>query len=70
MPEEQKRHESEVREWIRRRAAKGPQEGKTWLAKVMQDIEKRRGKQAAERLRSDIVEQWKAGNRGASGDWR
>lgn len=70
MLEEQTRHVCEVREWIRRRAAKGPSEGRGWLAKVMQDIEKRRGTQAAERLRDDIVGQWKAGNRGAFGDWR
>lgn len=70
MPEEQRRHECEVREWIRRRAAMGPQEGKTWLAKVMQDIGKRRGEQAAERLRNDIVDQWQKGSRGALGDWR
>jgi hypothetical protein len=69
-PEEQRRHECECREWIKRRAAMGPQDGKTWLAQVMRDIEKRRGKVAAERLRNDIVGQWKAGNRGEYGDWR
>ena len=67
--EEQKRHECECREWIRRRTQKGPAEGKTWLAQVMRDIEKRRGKVAAERLRNDIVREWKAGNRGEPGDW-
>jgi hypothetical protein len=68
--EEQRRHECEVREWIRRRAAMGPQDGKGWLAKVIQDIERKRGKKAAERLRNDIVGQWSRGNRGEFGDWR
>lgn len=68
--QEEERHKCETREWIKRRAAMGPQNGKGWLAKVMQDIEKRRGKKAAERLTDDIREQWKKGNRGEWGDWR
>lgn len=70
MQEEEYRHRCEVTEWIRRRVEKGPQTGKGWLAKVLSDIEKRRGRQAAERLRSDIGEQWRRGNRGEPGDWR
>lgn len=68
--EEEHRHRCETREWIRRRAAIAPGPGKVWLRQVIQDIEKRRGKQAAERLRSDIADQWRKGNRGALGDWR
>jgi hypothetical protein len=68
--EEEKRHRCEVREWIRRRAQMGPEDGKAWLRKVFEDIGKRRGKQAAERLKRDIAEEWKRGNRGAPGDWR
>jgi hypothetical protein len=68
--EEERRHVCEVREWLKRRAAMGPREGKPWLAKVLQDIAKKRGAAAAERLRNDIVDQWKAGNRGEPGDWR
>lgn len=34
------------------------------------DIEKRRGKQAADRLREDIAQQWTRRNRGERGDWR
>lgn len=48
----------------------GPTTGKGWLAGVLEDIGKRRGKPAAERLKRDIAEQWKRGNRGEYGDWR
>jgi hypothetical protein len=68
--EEERRHVCEVREWLKRRAAMGPRDGKTWLAGVLNDIERKRGKQAAERLRGDIRRQWIAGNRGDPGDWR
>ena len=68
--EEERRHVCEVREWLKRRAAMGPREGKTWLAKVLNDIERKRGKRAGERLRDDIRRQWVAGNRGEPGDWR
>jgi len=67
---EERRHQCETREWIKRRAAKGPKEGKPWLAKVLQDIAKKRGAAAAERLRDDIADQWRKGSRGDPGDWR
>ena len=70
MQQEEKRHRCEVREWMRRRAQKGPGDGRSWLGKVMQDIERKRGKNAAERLRHDIRQQWQLGNRGDVGDWR
>lgn len=66
MLEEEHRHRSEVREWMRRRRVKGIQ----WLRGVLMDIERKRGKQAAERLRNDIRTQWELGNRGEPGDWR
>jgi len=68
--EEERRHVCEVREWLKRRAAMGPREGKPWLAKVLQDIAKKRGAAAAERLKHDVREQWQRGNRGEPGDWR
>lgn len=64
--EEEHRHRCEVREWMRRRG----ENGKEWLRGVLRDIEKRRGKPAAERLKRDIAEQWQLGNRGEYGDWR
>lgn len=70
MLEEEKRHRCEVRDWIRRRRQMGPDAGREWLRQVIEDIGKKRGKQAAERLKRDIAEQWKWGNRGAQGDWR
>jgi hypothetical protein len=70
MVDEEERHRCETREWIRRRAQKDPQTGREWLADVLRDIERKRGKQAAERLKRDISEQWQRGNRGAPGDWR
>ena len=68
--EEEERHRSEVREWMKRRAAMAAEQGKQWLRGVLVAIEKRRGKKAAERLTSDIREQWTKGNRGEWGDWR
>lgn len=67
---EEERHRCEVRDWIRRRAQMDPEAGRAWLRQVIEDIRKKRGKDAAERLKSDIAEQWKHGNRGAPGDWR
>jgi hypothetical protein len=68
--DEEQRHQCETRDWIRRRAQKDPQRGREWLGDVLRDIEKRRGREAAERLKRDISEQWARGNRGAPGDWR
>lgn len=36
----------------------------------LRDVAKRRGQEAAERLRRDAREQYRRGNRGAWGDWR
>lgn len=70
MQEEEKRHRCEVRDWLRRRAGMAGETGKSWLRKVLSDIKRIRGEQAAERLRNDIVDQWQKGSRGALGDWR
>lgn len=51
---EQWRHECEVREWLRRRAGKSSD----WLRERLDSIEKRRGKQAADRLRAGILKAW------------
>lgn len=60
------RHCCEVREWLRR----GANQDKGWLVLLLQDIAKKRGRAAAERLRDDFREQWQRGNRGELGDWR
>lgn len=44
--------------------------GKEWLRETLMDIEKRRGKSSADRLRESIYEQWRLSNRGEWGDWR
>jgi hypothetical protein len=59
------RHRCEVRQLIRWRAERT----KEWLGGFLDDIERRRGRAAAERLRIDIARQWSAGNRGAHGEW-
>lgn len=64
--EELHRHRCEVREWLRR----GADQPREWLVSVLQGVARRRGKQAAERLRADLREQWQRGNRGEPGDWR
>jgi hypothetical protein len=63
---EEHRHRSEVRYWIGRRV----ENGKEWLRGTLEDIERRRGRAAANRLRYDIAAEWAAGNRGEPGDWR
>lgn len=63
---DEERHRCEVREWMRRRT----ENGKDWLRGILDGIERKRGKTAADRLRSDIARQWKQGNRGEYGDWR
>lgn len=68
--EEEIRHRCEVREWMKRRALMPPDQGRFWLRGVLMDIERKRGKVAAQRLTDDIVFQWKAGNRGEPNDWR
>ena len=59
------RHQCEVREWIKRRTTRHS----SWLKQQLVDIEKKRGAVAANRLRNDIADQWKKGNRGEYGTW-
>lgn len=63
------RHQCEVRHYLATRVEKGAG-GRDWLRRVLDDIERKRGRAAAQRLKDDIVTQWQAGNRGAPGDWR
>lgn len=62
---EQHRHRCEVRQ-VLKWTAKDSGAGKRYL----QAVERARGKDAADTLRKDLIAQWKAGNRGAEGDWR
>lgn len=62
------RHQCEVRHYLAQRVEKGAS-GRDWLRRMLADIEKRRGRAAAERLRVDIVDQWKKGSRGEAGTW-
>lgn len=64
--QEIERHRCEVREWLKR----GIEEPKEWVKQLFVDIAKRRGAKAAQRLKDDISDQWKRGNRGEWGDWR
>ncbi len=63
--DEEFRHRCETSEWIRRAGTNG---GWQWLAERLNNIEARRGKLAADRLRADIKAQWALGNRGDG--WR
>ena len=60
------RHQCEVREWIRLRL----KHGVDWVRRQMVVVEKKRGAEAARKLRADLNEQWFLGNRGEQGDWR
>jgi hypothetical protein len=44
--------------------------GKKYAAEFILRVEKRHGKEYADKLRSACTEQWKLGNRGSPGDWR
>ena len=46
------------------------QHGLQWVRDWLAGVEAKRGRDAAERLRTDCREQWAAGNRGDAGDWR
>lgn len=62
---EKYRHQCEVRQVLRWTVA-----DKSAGKRYVQSIERVRGKDAADTLRKDLIAQWKAGNRGAPGDWR
>lgn len=63
---EQFRHRCEVRQVLRWRS----EHGSGWVHDWLATVDKARGAAAAEQLRSDAAQQWRAGNRGAPGDWR
>jgi hypothetical protein len=60
------RHQSECREWLRRRKGRDS----TWWPGVLAGIASKRGMDAATRLDKDVKQQWQRGNRGREGDWR
>ena len=60
------RHRCEVVFWIRERL----RHNAAWLRGVLEEIERIRGADAANRLRDDILRQWNLGNMGEQGDWR
>jgi len=62
---ERERHRCEVRQVIRWRKERGLAWVRDWLAWV----ERKRGAEAAKRLRADGSEQWLRGNRGELGAW-
>lgn len=66
MDQKEHMHRCEVRTWMRMRTTRDV----VWLRKVLMDIAKKRGEQAAQRLRDDIADQWRKGNRGEFDDWR
>lgn len=66
MDEEQWRHQCEVRTYLRWAADKGFEHVRRHLELVAQ----KRGQAAADRLRADMNEQWRLGNRGHHNDWR
>ena len=59
------RHECEVRQALRWRAERGG----VWLDGWMAAVAEKRGREAAIRIRRDVVEQWRLGNRGEAGRW-
>jgi len=63
--EEQHRHRCEVRQLLRWRQERGLAWVRDWLA----GVERKRGAEAAQRLRADGSEQWLRGNRGERGAW-
>ena len=63
---DQHRHRCEVRQLLLWRA----QHGREWVREWLSGVERRRGPDAAQRMRSDAALQWGRGNRGESCDWR
>ena len=59
------RHQCEVRTVIRWRI-----EDRNRALNYMEEVKKKRGKEAGEMLERDVRDQWTKGNRGKEGDWR
>jgi hypothetical protein len=49
--------------------AKRVQKGRAWAQNHLDGIEKARGKKTRQQLEADILQQWRLGNRGATGHW-
>lgn len=62
---EEYRHQCEVRYVLRRRVR-----SKEDAYDFLENIKKKRGLNAYNRLKNDCADQWAKGNRGAYGDWR
>jgi hypothetical protein len=60
------RHRAEVLWVLGLRAAFGLESARRYI----EQVRKRRGDEAAARLRDDATQQWALGSRGAPGDWR
>ena len=58
---EQHRHECEVRAWLAILMAYPAKVRKAKAAEHWASIERKRGKAAADRLRADVIELWRAG---------
>jgi hypothetical protein len=59
------RHRAEVRQVIRWRI-----EDRDRAHRYLDAVEQKRRHGGGAKLRKDVMEQWKLGNRGADGDWR
>jgi len=62
---EEERHRCEVRQVI-----KGREQYRNKATEYLQAVAKKRGQDAADRLRKDSAEQWERKNRGLEGDWK
>ena len=62
---EEQRHQSEVRQVLKWRV-----QDRNKAMEYLLAVEKRRGEDAANRLRTDSRIQWEAGNRGIDGNWK
>ena len=62
---EEFRHQAEVRQIIKWRM-----QDRNRAMEYLQDVAKKRGQDAADRLRKDSAEQWDRKNRGLQGDWK
>lgn len=64
---EEHRHQCEVRLMLEARARDGDW---SWVQRFFSMVEKKRGKEARDRLADSTRDQWTKGNRGRHGDWR
>ena len=62
---EEYRHQCEVRGVLKRRVA-----DRLNALEYLNLVDEKRGKKAGDRLRNDVMTQWRLGNRGEHLDWR